>query len=77
MVRQIGMLLLLKVLKGKPQVTGICVPEIRHLIEKNMYVHLYINTAFQNTSTVLGISFRYVLYLRTLFLVIVLYFFRF
>ena len=41
MVRQIGMLLLLKVLKGKPQVTGICVPEIRHLIEK-ICIHMYI-----------------------------------
>jgi hypothetical protein len=39
-----------------------------------MYIHVYTNTAFQNTSIVLGISFRHVLYLRTLFLVIDLYF---
>jgi len=42
-----------------------------------MHIHVYINTAFKNTSTVLGIRFRHVLYvwnLRTLFLVIALYF---
>ena len=27
-----------------------------------MYIHVYINTAFQNTSIVIGISFRHVLY---------------